>query len=114
MIEGNANGSVNVRSTSTDASSANIVGGLIKGDTFTATETFHDSKGRGIWLKIVSRNNIPITTPMWIAGWVVTYRIVPDPVPEEPLGVPIQIQMIEKFENGATRTTVWENPTVVE
>lgn len=114
MIEGNANGSVYVRSTPTTASSANVVGSLMLGDKFTASETSQDSGGRGLWLKLLSKNGVAVTTPMWIAGWVVTYKIVPDQIPQEPLGVPVEIQLVEKFENGASRTSVWANPTVVE
>lgn len=114
MIEGSVPSPKNLRSSPNDTSSANIIGTIGTGSVFTGSTTSQDSKGRGLWIKLDTINGAPTTRETWLAGWVVNYNVVPDPIPEEPLGVPVQLKLIEIFENGATRTSTWENPVVVE
>ena len=104
----------NLRSSPNDTSNVNLIGVIGAGSVATGNETSQDSKGRGLWIKLEIINGSPVIQETWLAGWVVKYRVVPDPIPEEPLGIPVQLKLIEIFENGATRTSTWENPVVVE
>ena len=114
MIEGNVLSVKNLRSSPNDTSSTNLIGTIGGGSTFLGNETSQDSKGRGIWIKLLSINGVPVSTETWVAGWVVSYKTIPDPIPQEPIGVPVRLKLIEFFENGATRESSWENPVVVE
>lgn len=114
MIEGNVLSVKNLRSSPNDTSSTNLIGTIGGGSTFLGNETSQDSKGRGIWIKLLSINGVTVSTETWVAGWVVSYKTIPDPIPQEPAGVPVKLKLIEIFENGSTRESVWENPVVVE
>ncbi len=114
MIEGNVSGTKNLRSSPSDASSSNLIGTIAGGSSFIGSDTSQDSKGRGLWIRIVSIDNIAVTRETWLAGWVANYQVIPDPTPEEPIGVPLELRLIEVFSNGSTRESVWVNPTVVE
>ena len=114
MIEGSVPSPKNLRSSPNDASSSNIIGTIGAGSVFTGSTTFQDSKGRGLWIKLDTINGSSVTKETWLAGWVVSYKIIEDPIPQEPLGVPVILKLTEIFENGEQRQTTWENPTVVE
>lgn len=114
MIEGNVPSIKNLRSSPDDSSSANLIGTISGGAIFLGSETFKDSKGRGLWIKLSSINGVSVSRETWIAGWVVSYKTISDPIPLEPIGVPIKLKLIEFFENGAIRESNWENPVVVE
>lgn len=114
MIEGSVPSPKNLRSSPNDATNVNIIGTIGAGSVFTGNTTFQDSKGRGLWIKLETINNSSVTKETWLAGWVVSYKTVEDPIPQEPLGVPVKLKLVEIFENGSTRESIWENPTVVE
>jgi len=114
MIEGSAPSAKNLRSSPNDLNSINIIGTISGGSTFLGNETFKDAKGRGIWIKLLSINGVNVSRETWLAGWVVSYKVIEDPIPQEPIGVPVKLKLIEFFENGSTRESTWENPVVVE
>lgn len=114
MIEGNATSTKNLRSSPNDANSTNLIGTISGGSSFIGSETFPDSKGRGVWINIVSINDVNVTRETWLAGWVVNYKVIPTPIPEEPTGVPVELRLTEVFSDGSKRESVWVNPTVVE
>lgn len=103
----------NLRSSPNDASNANMIGVIGAGSVASGNQTSQDSKSRGLWIKLEIINGSPVTKETWLAGWVVKYRTIADPIPEEPLGVPVRLKLTEIFENGATRESTWENPVVV-
>lgn len=104
----------NLRSSPNDDSNVNLVGVIGAGSVASGNQTSQDSKGRGLWIKLETINGSPVTKETWLAAWIIKYRIVADPVPQEPLGVPVRLKLIEIFENGLTRESTWENPVVVE
>ena len=116
MIEGSAYKNVNLRSSPNTTSSANLAGVLYDKQIFVGSDLVADSKGRGQWIKLTSINGASVVGVKYVAGWVVNYNVIPDvPVPPaEDLGVPVQVKLIETFGSGSTRTTTWENPTVLE
>lgn len=114
MIEGSVPSPKNLRNSPNDASSTNLIGTIGSGSIFTGSVTSQDAKGRGLWIKLDTINGAPTTVETWLAGWVVSYKSVPDPIPQEPVGVPVKLKLIEIFENGSTRESTWENPVVVE
>lgn len=115
MITGTNTTVKNLRSTPNDVSDSNLIGKLLANSSFTGSgETSQDSRGRGLWIKLSTINDTPVTVNTWLAGWVVDYKIIPDPIPEEPIGVPVELRLTEVFSNGTTRESVWVNPTVVE
>ena len=114
MIEGNVPSPKNLRSSPNDVSNSNLIGTIGTGSVFTGSITSQDSRGRGLWIKLNTVNGSPITKETWLAGWVVSYKIVPDTTPEEPLGAPVSLKLIEIFSDGKTRESTWENPVVVE
>ncbi len=113
MIEGTVPSPKNLRSSPNDASSENMIGTIGTGSVFTGNTTFQDAKGRGLWIKLETINGSPVIKETWLAGWVVSYKTVPDPL-EEPLGIPTSLKIIEFFEGGKSRETYWENPKLVE
>lgn len=119
MYRGYVKGTVNVRSepTANTNSTANIVRQMLKDHRYTASLIVKDSLGRD-WLKLSTIENSPVTG-MYIAKYISTVYCE-EYFEEEPevIGHPIRITTVEEFEvsDGSikTRTTVWENPTVVE
>lgn len=114
MIEGSVPSPKNLRSSPNDASNTNLIGTIGAGSVFTGNATFQDAKGRGSWIKLDTINGSPKIEEIWLAGWVVSYKTVPDQIPQEPAGIPVKLKLIEIFENGTTRESAWENPVVVE
>lgn len=114
MIEGSVPSLKNLRSSPNDLSNLNIIGTVNGGSKFLGNETSQDSKGRGLWIKLISIDGVAVLRETWIAGWVVSYKVVSDPIPQEPIGIPVKLRLIEFFENGSTRESTWENPVVVE
>ena len=114
MIEGSVPSRKNLRSSPNDASNLNIIGFIETSSYFTGSITSQDSRGRGLWIKLNTINGVSVTEETWLAGWVVSYKIVADPTPQEPIGIPVKLRLVEIFENGSTRESTWENPVVVE
>lgn len=120
MIIGHVEGTLNARSepTANTSSTANVVRQLLKGSTFEGSDFYKDSLSRD-WIKLVSVNGVSVTG-MYIAAFVsqVKYEVkeeVEEPVEQD---IPQKITMIEHFKNSSgvekTRTTVWDNPQVLE
>ncbi len=114
MIEGSVPSPKNLRSSPNDLNGSNLIGTIGGGSVFTGSTTSQDSKGRGLWIKLDTINKSATINETWIAGWVVSYKTIPDPIPQEPLGIPVRLKLTEIFENGVQRESTWENPVVVE
>lgn len=109
LVDGKTRGDINVR-TSPVVNSTNI-SFVSKGVVGFEGELITSALDNKQWIKLSKLNGVVVSNS-YIASWVVYYKEVI--VPQEPLGVPIELQLVEKFANGSTRTSTWINPTVVE
>lgn len=121
MITGHVTAKINARSepTTNTSSSANVVRQLLNNSTFEGSGLYKDSLGRD-WIKLTSINGVSVTG-MYIATFVsqVKWEIKEEedqqPVEQD---TPHKITMVEHFKTSSglekTRTTIWENPQVLE
>ena len=110
LVKGKTRGDLNVR-TSPAVINGNI-GFISRGIVDFEGELITSPLDNKQWIKL-SKINGSAVFGLYIASWVVDYSEIPQ-VPQEPIGVPIELEVIEKFEDGITRTSIWRNPTVVE
>jgi hypothetical protein len=108
LVEGKTRGDINVRTSPIVSSNLAFTSrGIV---TFEG-ELIASALDNKQWIKLSKLNGVVVSNS-YIASWVVDYKEIV--VPQEPSGVPIELQLIEKFANGSTRSSVWINPTVVE
>lgn len=112
MINGKSLKNLNIRSTPV-VKTGNIVSSIAAGSSFIGSSLVVDEAVPSQkWIKLVSIDGVAVSGNQYLASWLVTFTETPS-VPQEPLGVPVEIRMTEIFADGDTRESVWNNPQIV-